>query len=88
MADDIEVVYSPLQQRFSSKGHTVEIQIYKGANEARWILEVVDAGGTSTVWDEPFSTDQDALDEALNAFEEEGIVSFLTDAPRGLHLVE
>ena len=30
-----------------------------------WTLEVVDALGGSTVWDDEFSTDEEALEEAM-----------------------
>ncbi len=38
-----------------------------------WLLEVVDEYGNSTVWDDPFDTEQEALDEAMNTIDEEGI---------------
>lgn len=46
------------------------MQIY-GDGDGQWILEVLDAEGTSHVWDERFATDQAALDEAISALEED-----------------
>ncbi len=37
-----------------------------------WILEVVDEFNNSTVWDEPFKTDKDALTEAKKTILAEG----------------
>ena len=78
MEDDIEIVYSPLQQSCTKDGHTLDIQIYRGENEADWILEIVDEGGSSTVWEDRFPTDKAALDEARRAIDEEGVEVFLT----------
>ena len=79
-------MHSPLQQRHTSKGHTVEICIYKFEQDTEWVLEVVDAGGTSTVWDDKFATDKAALEEALRSIEVDGIESFLTETlPHKLH---
>ena len=77
--DDFEIIYSPLEQPFSQDGHTLEICIYKSEGSS-WALEIIDAGGTSTVWDQQFDTDQEALDVALQAISEEGIEAFLTPA--------
>lgn len=60
MEDDYELQISPLSQAISSDGQTVQVDIYRGGDDG-WILEVVDESGTSTVWDDPFPTDTDAL---------------------------
>ena len=39
----------------------------------KWILEVEDECYNSTVLDDPFDTDQEALDEVLKTIREEGI---------------
>jgi uncharacterized protein len=79
MTEDIEIIYSPLQQTYTADGHTLSIQIYRSASSP-WILEVEDERGTSTVWDDPFETDTAALEAAFLAIEEEGIASFVTQA--------
>lgn len=79
MTEDLELIYSPLQQAYSADGHTLSIQIYRSV-DSLWILEVVDEQGTSTVWDDPFETDKAALEAAFLAIEEKGIASFVTHA--------
>ncbi len=63
---------SPLCQSLTRDGKTVQIDIYEDG-ENGWLLEVVDEYGNSTCWDDPFSTEQGALDEVLNTIQEEGI---------------
>jgi hypothetical protein len=72
MEDDYQLVMSPLCQSISDSGHTICVEIYRGP-DSDWILEVVDASNNSTVWDDPFSTDQAALDEVLRTVRDEGI---------------
>jgi uncharacterized protein len=43
------------------------------------MLEVVDQDGGSTVWDDLFPTDEEALAEAMNTIATEGIGCFLRD---------
>ena len=68
--DEPDFIESPLSQRVTRNGVTVRVDIY-GDSDNRWILEIVDAENNSHVWDEHFETDQQALDEALRALEEE-----------------
>jgi len=58
----------------------LEIEIYEDGS-GKWLLEVVDERNTSTVWTEPFDTEQLALDEALRAIEEEAIEGFSESLP-------
>ena len=74
--DDHYPVHSPLSQSITRDGKTVQVDIYEDG-ESGWLLEVVDEHGNSTVWDEPFQSDQDALDEALRTIAEEGIESLI-----------
>jgi uncharacterized protein len=63
----------------SRDGKTVEVQIYSsGQND--WILEVVDEYGNSTVWDDPFDTDDEAYSEFRRTLAEEGIESMIGKA--------
>lgn len=75
--DDSEphIIESPLSQQVTRHGVTVRIEIY-GDSHDRWILEVVDAENASHVWEEHFETDQQALDEALRALDEEPLEFF------------
>jgi hypothetical protein len=52
-----------------------------------WTLEIVASDGCSTVWEEPFDSDEAALAEGLSAIKDEGIKSFFEGAAekRGLH---
>jgi uncharacterized protein len=54
-----------------------QVDIDRGENEPGWILEVIDEGNASIIWDEPFDTDQEALDAVLTVIEQDGIRSFL-----------
>ena len=80
--DEIEhpLVHSPLERTVSRHGQAVQIYIYRGPQDAGWILELEDQTGGSTVWDGTFATDQAALDEAMRAIEQDGIASFSVDA--------
>jgi hypothetical protein len=83
MNEEYDVKLSPLCQSVTRDGKMVQIDIYEDG-AGGWILEVVDEYNNSTVWDDPFKTDQDALDEAFNAIETEGIESLIgeeTDSP-------
>jgi uncharacterized protein len=85
MTDDYTLVHSPLQRRITRDGISIDVMIYRGEDEEGWILEVVDHLGGSTVWDDPFPTDQAALDEAMVAIEAEGIGSFAAAEARVVH---
>ena len=77
--DDRVLIQSPLSQTVTRNGVTVEVHIYKG-DESNWILEMVDAAGTSHVWDNEFETDQQAFDEAMRAVDEEPL-AFMEPTP-------
>lgn len=79
MAEDVEIIHSPLEQTYSADGHSVRIQIYRCA-DSRWSLEIVDERETSTVWGDLFETDKQALEEAFMVIETEGIGSFIANA--------
>ena len=75
--DEYELVASPLSQRLLVEGHPFEINIYRGVDEPDWVLEIVNAKGTSIIPDQRFKSDQDALGAALADFENEPIEEFL-----------
>ena len=64
MNDEPEIVMSELCRSIKSSGRLYQIEIYNGEH-GDWILEVVTENGDSIVWDDEFSTDQEALNEAL-----------------------
>ena len=74
---DPNIVFSGLSTTNSECGLDLRIEIYRLENDPSWSLEVVDQDGTSTVWDDLFDTDQEALDEALKLIREEGAAAFL-----------
>ncbi len=71
-----EINSSPLSQRLHSNGKSVEVEIYEG-DPNKWILEVVDQYGNSTIWNDQFSSDQAALGEVKKTNREEGIESLI-----------
>lgn len=73
---DPNLVASGLSQRITVEGHELQIEIYRLEGEPKWSLEVIDEGATSSVWDDLFDTDQEALDEALKVIDEEGLSAF------------
>ena len=81
MGEEVEPKMSGLCQSVTRDGKTVDVEIYEDG-EGGWILEVVDADGNSTVWDDPFETDQGALDEVMQTIEDEGIDA-LIGSPSG-----
>ena len=74
--DENDLIDSLLSQKYTQDGKTVEICIYR-MPDSPWVLEIVDDFGNSTVWDEQFETDHDALDCALDEIEEDGIDAFI-----------
>lgn len=85
MTEDPEIVVSPLSGDFTKDEITVEVMIYRPADETDWMLEVVYDEDISTVWDEPFETDQEAYDEFLRTVEREGMNTFLDDMSDTIH---
>jgi len=74
---DPEIVMSTLCREIIKDGTRIQVDIYRSENESVWILEVIDEENASTVWDEPFDTDQEALDTVKKVIEKDGIRSFL-----------
>jgi len=74
--EDIELIYSKHCQSLSINNKTVRVEIFSsGKND--WILEVVDENNNSTVWDDLFSTDDEAYEEFQRTLAEEGIESMI-----------
>jgi hypothetical protein len=81
MADrEPNIVTSSLSRRVSRDGVTVDVRICRLETEATWTLEVVNAAGTSTVWDDLFPSDDAANEEFLRTVADEGMTSFLDSA--------
>ena len=81
--DDPELEYSPLCEEVTREGLTVRVQIYRlKSADSGWSLEVIDQENASTVWDDLFATDREALAEFYQTLETEGIQSFFMDRTR------
>jgi len=80
MNEDPELEFSPLCGALISGGQTLDVQIYRFQGEGLWSLEIEDQHGNSTVWDDRFATDRDALIEAKKAILEETADAFVGPA--------
>lgn len=68
--DEPDLVVSRKGLRVVLEGHPFSIEIYRLEHEKQWTLEVVDAGGTSHVWDEHFDSEQETRDTAIRALKD------------------
>ncbi len=64
------IIVSKKSQSIIFNEQSYKIDIYRLEGEAGWTLEVINCEGTSTVWDECFVHDKDALEEARSAIHE------------------
>ena len=85
MTPDSKIITSPLSGKVTSHGITVDVIIVRLETANEWSLEVVAPEGTSTVWDDLFPSDQDALAEFTRTLEDEGIVAMLRNDKEVLH---
>ena len=69
--DENDLIDSPLSQVLQEDNEQIEILIYQ-LPDSDWTLEVVSQSGTSTVWDETFLSDQEALSFALDEIKAAG----------------
>jgi len=76
MTEEFVLKMSPLCQSLTRDGKTVKVEIY-GDGADKWLLEVVDEYRNSTVWDDPFDSEQAALDELLKTIDEDGMGSLI-----------
>ncbi|MEP2982690.1 MAG: hypothetical protein ABJN39_08010 [Sulfitobacter sp.] len=76
--DNVELIFSDLCADVEIDGHVLTVEIYKTYLDPGWLLEVVNAFGTSTVFDEPFISDILAWQQFEMVVKEEGLVAFLT----------
>jgi hypothetical protein len=71
-----DIVYSPLSCEVRLGDFAVVIAIYRYATEQEWIVEVRNDYDGTHHWDDPFPTEQAALDAAFEDIEEQGFESF------------
>ena len=76
MVDEFEPRESELSRSYREGDTTVHIDIYEDG-EGGWLLEILDEYNNSTVWEDNFETEEQALEEALEALAEEGIEAFV-----------
>ena len=77
-----DLIDSALNQTYTKNGKSVEIHIYRMPNTS-WILDVVDSYGNSTVFDDEFATDAEALSYVIEEIERDGIEGFIGSANSG-----
>lgn len=79
-AREPNLVYSSLNRKLTRDGISVEVNIIRLEASPEWTLEVVNASGTSIVWDDPFPSDDEAYAEFERTVREEGMKAFLDNA--------
>lgn len=72
-----ELIESSLCRSIEQAGVRLTINIVRLATERGWSLEVVNEHGTSTVWDNLFTTDRDADAAFRDVLAQEGVEAFL-----------
>lgn len=73
------LITSGLSGSVTKDGITVQVHIVRLEGKPEWTLEVVNARGTSIVWDDPFLSDDAAYAEFQHTVQEEGMGAFLDD---------
>lgn len=81
MTDLPEYEYSPLTRTLTEGGRSIEVYIFREQGAKTWFLEVVDDHDHSSVWEESFTSDAQALGMVQRIIREEGFVSFLGPGP-------
>jgi hypothetical protein len=85
MDDETKLITSRLSRTITRDGISVDVHIFRSEADPEWTLEVVDHDGASTVWEDTFATEQDALNEVFQTIAVEGMSSFLWRPDRTLH---
>lgn len=79
MDRDPELVKSSYSGPVTRQGVTLRLEIYRLEDDPKWVLEVVNENGTSTVWDELFDTDGSAYEAFQSTVEQESMSAFLDE---------
>lgn len=74
------LIVSSLSRSVTWNGHRLQLEIYRLADRPGWTLEVVNAAGTSTVWDDLFDSDEAAEACFRDTLKSEGIAAFRDDS--------
>jgi hypothetical protein len=80
MHEEYEIKMSPLSQRMQVDGKDIDVQIYADG-DGGWLLEVVDEFNNSTVWDDSFPSDQEAMEELQRTIQEDGVGALIGPPP-------
>jgi uncharacterized protein len=80
--DELDLIESPLCTNIEIDGHLLRVEIY-GSEPNKWILEVVDEENASTVWDDPFESDEAALAEFHRFISMHGVAGILNNDTEG-----
>lgn len=72
-----ELIESSLSRHITEDGVPLIINIVRIATEPGWSLEVVNARGTSVVWNDVFASDREADVAFQRTLAEEGVHAFL-----------
>ena len=84
MGDDNEVKMSRLSKSISQDGKTVRVDIYKDG-AGGWTLEVEDEFLSLMVYEDSFSTHEEALKKVLDTIDKEGIDYYIETETASLH---
>ena len=76
--DENDLIDSPLSQVLQEDNEQIKIIIYR-LPDSDWTLEVVSQSGTSTVSDETFPSDQEALSVALDGIKAVGCIQAFSE---------
>jgi hypothetical protein len=71
------VTRSLLSQSFFDGEITVEVEIYRIANVDGWTLELIDEDGSSTIWQDIFASDAEALSEFFDGLASLGLAKLI-----------
>ncbi len=74
---DPKIVKSGLSRIVKKDGVTVEVSVIRLEHATEWSLEVVNSARTSIVWDDLFTSDDEAFAEFERTVAEEGMRTFL-----------
>ncbi len=78
--DEPDLVTSDRSQKITVEGFQFSIEIFRLYTDDTWTLEVVDQQGTSHIWSDQFTSDEDACTAAAEAIKSEGAIAFMGGA--------
>jgi hypothetical protein len=81
MTNITPITKSELKKTITQDGFTVDILVYPADEPKAWILEIEDEFGGSLVWENMFSSPEEAMEVAMQAIENEGIEALVTESP-------